>query len=83
MADYTDRQRRHTAEDIAHVVDFLGAALYVDDPELFTGFAAWIAGILTARDVPAHSLLPALDLLAEQLGDYPVPRICCPVRGTP
>lgn len=71
MADYTDRQRRHTAEDIAHIVDFLGAALYVDDPELFTGFAAWMAGILTARDVPAHSLLPALDLLAEQLADYP------------
>ena len=71
MADYTERQRRHTAEDVAHIVDFLGAALYVDDPDLFTGFAAWIAGILTARDVPAHSLLPALDLLAERLADYP------------
>ncbi|MFA1537832.1 cobalamin B12-binding domain-containing protein [Actinomadura monticuli] len=71
MADYTDRQRRHTAEDIAHIVDFLGAALYVDDPDLFTGFAGWIAGILAARDVPVHSLLPALDLLAEQLVDYP------------
>ncbi|MGI5328608.1 cobalamin B12-binding domain-containing protein [Actinomadura nitritigenes] len=71
MADYTDRQRRHTAEDIAHIVDFLGAALYVDDPDLFTGFAAWTAGILAARGVPAHSLLPAMDLLAEQLVDYP------------
>ncbi|MFA1546976.1 B12-binding domain-containing protein [Actinomadura chokoriensis] len=71
MADYTDRQRRHTAEDIAHIVDFLGAALYVDDPDLFTGFAGWIAGILAARDVPPHSLLPALDLLADQLVDYP------------
>jgi methanogenic corrinoid protein MtbC1 len=71
MADYTDQQRRHTAEDIAHIVDFLGAALYVDDPELFTGFIGWTAGILTARGVPARSLLPGLDLLAEQLVDYP------------
>ncbi|MEU8303066.1 cobalamin-dependent protein [Actinomadura sp. NPDC048955] len=71
MADYTDQQRRHTAEDIAHIVDFLGTALYVDDPDLFTGFIAWTAGILGARGVPARSLLPGLDLLAEQLVDYP------------
>ncbi|WP_231335456.1 cobalamin B12-binding domain-containing protein [Actinomadura graeca] len=71
MAAYTDQQRRHTAEDVAHIVDFLGAALYLDDPDVFTGFLTWTAGILTARDVPAHSLLPALDMLAEQLVDYP------------
>ena len=71
MADYDERQLRHTAEDVAHIVDFLGAALYVDDPDLFTGFAGWTAGILTARGVPAAGLLPALDLLAEQLTDFP------------
>lgn len=52
-------------------VDFLGTALYVDDPDLFTGFIGWTAGILTARGVPARSLLPGLELLAEQLVDYP------------
>lgn len=71
MADYTERQRRHTAEDIAHIVDFLGTALYLDDPDLFTGFITWTAGILTARNVPARSLVPALDLLAEQLAGRP------------
>lgn len=71
MADYTEQQRRHTAEDIAHIVDFLGTALYVDDPDLFTGFIGWTAGILTARGVPARSLLPGLELLADQLVDYP------------
>ncbi|MES9536508.1 cobalamin-dependent protein [Actinomadura sp. NPDC000600] len=71
MADYTDEQLRHTAEDIAHIVDFLATALYVDDPGLFTGFIEWTAGILTARGVPAKSLLPGLELLAEQLVDYP------------
>ncbi|NDU71872.1 hypothetical protein GWI34_04410 [Actinomadura sp. DSM 109109] len=71
MAGYTEQQLRHTAEDIAHIVDFLGTALYVDDPGLFTGFISWTAGILTARGVPARSLLPGLDLLAEQLVEYP------------
>ncbi|SNS01101.1 cobalamin B12-binding domain-containing protein [Actinomadura mexicana] len=87
MADYTDRQRRHTAEDIAHIVDFLGTALYVDDPDLFTGFIGWTAGILTARGVPAESLLPGLELLAEQLVDYPraadlLSRACDTLRQT-
>ncbi|WP_240810250.1 B12-binding domain-containing protein [Actinomadura sp. WMMA1423] len=71
MADYTDQQLRHTAEDIAHIVDFLATALYVDDRDLFTGFIEWTAGILAARGVPARSLLPGLELLAEQLVDYP------------
>ncbi|NEY32112.1 cobalamin-binding protein [Streptomyces sp. PRKS01-65] len=71
MAHYDDDQRERTAEDIAHIVDFLTAALYVDDPDLFTGFLAWTAGVLTARGVPDRSLLPGLDLLEEQLRDFP------------
>ena len=68
---YTPRQRQHTAEDIAHLVDFLAAALYVDDTALFTDFLCWTADILTARGVPAESLYPALDLLGGRLGDFP------------
>ncbi|WP_395570695.1 B12-binding domain-containing protein [Streptomyces sp. BK79] len=71
VAEYDDAQRERTAEDIAHIVDFLAAALYVDDPDLFTGFLAWTADVLTARGVPAHSLVPGLDLLEEQLRDFP------------
>ncbi|MFD6922432.1 B12-binding domain-containing protein [Streptomyces sp. NPDC059944] len=71
MRDYTDLQRQHTAEDIAHIVDFLATALYIGDTELFTGFLTWTAGILTARGVPAHSLLPALDILSAELKDFP------------
>lgn len=71
MRAYTDQQRQHTIEDIAHIVDFLATALYTDDDELFTGFIRWTADILTARGVPAASLLPALDLLAAQLVDFP------------
>lgn len=71
MTAYTEEQRERTAEDLAHIVDFLTAALYVDAPEVFTDFLVWTAGVLTARGVPARSLLPGLDLLEEQLRDFP------------
>ncbi|MFE9852609.1 B12-binding domain-containing protein [Streptomyces sp. NPDC005576] len=69
--DYSEAQRDRTAEDVAHIVDFLAAALYTDDAELFTGFLDWTGGILTARGVPALSLLPALEVLGEELRDFP------------
>ncbi|MFD5393841.1 B12-binding domain-containing protein [Streptomyces sp. NPDC127097] len=71
LRDYSDRQRQHTAEDLAHITDFLATALYTDDDELFTGFLTWTGAILTTRGVPAHSLHPALDALAAQLKDFP------------
>lgn len=71
MARYTVRQRRHTAEDVAHIVDHLATALYLDDAGLFTRFLDWTADILTARHVPAHSLLLALDVLGRRLADFP------------
>ncbi|MER7956904.1 cobalamin B12-binding domain-containing protein [Streptomyces sp. NPDC096030] len=71
MRDYDDAQRERTAEDIAHIVDFLAAALYVNDADCFTGFLAWTAEVLAARGVPARSLPPCLDLLEERLKDFP------------
>jgi methanogenic corrinoid protein MtbC1 len=71
MHDYSETQREHTIEDIAHIVDFLATALYVDDDDLFTGFIVWTAEVLSARGVPAMSLIPALDLLSAQLQDFP------------
>ncbi|MEU0300256.1 cobalamin-dependent protein [Streptomyces sp. NPDC006175] len=70
-AAYTEQQREHTAQDIAHIVDYLGVALYMDDDELFTDFLAWTAGILEARQVPAVSLEPVLDVLGAELKDFP------------
>ncbi len=71
MRDYSPAQREHTTEDIAHILDFLVTALYVDDDELFTNFIVWTAEVLDARGVPATSLIPALDLLSAQLQDFP------------
>ncbi|NIH83172.1 cobalamin B12-binding domain-containing protein [Amycolatopsis granulosa] len=71
MRGYTELQRQHTTEDLAHIVDFLAAALYTGDASLFTSFLTWTADILTARAVPAGSLVPALDLLTGELRDFP------------
>lgn len=71
MRAYTHQQRQRTAEDLGHIVDHLAVALYVDDPEFLPRFLHWTAGVLDARSVPARSLLPALDLLAGRLQDFP------------
>ncbi|APU38568.1 cobalamin-binding protein [Streptomyces sp. TN58] len=71
MRDYTEVQRERTAEDLAHIVDFLGAALYTGDEDLFRDFLLWTAAVLEARGVPAASMLPALELLQRELHDFP------------
>ncbi|WP_320782102.1 B12-binding domain-containing protein [Streptomyces sp. CRN 30] len=71
MRGYDAAQRERTAEDIAHIVDFLATALYVDDAGAFVAFLDWTADILEARNVPARSLVTGLDLLAGQLRDFP------------
>lgn len=77
MRDYTEPQRERTAEDLAHIVEFLAVALYTDDEDLFTGFIRWTADVLTSRGVPARSLLPALALLGRELKDFPAPPASC------
>ncbi|MEU9396644.1 cobalamin-dependent protein [Streptomyces sp. NPDC048324] len=83
MRAYSERQRQRTAEDIGHILDHLAAALYVADEDLFRDFIAWTADVLTARDVPARSLDPALELLAQRLQDFPrATRILASARET-
>ncbi|PZG06422.1 cobalamin B12-binding domain-containing protein [Nonomuraea aridisoli] len=71
MTGYTEEQLARTAEDIAYIVEFLRAALYVSDPELFTSFVAWMAGVLTSRGVPTRALSTGLRTLAARLTDLP------------
>ncbi|MBF6170975.1 cobalamin B12-binding domain-containing protein [Nocardia blacklockiae] len=71
LRNYTAAQRDRTVEDLAHIVEFLAAALYVDDDELFSGFLTWTADILTARGVPVGSLRAALGVLAVRLEEFP------------
>jgi methanogenic corrinoid protein MtbC1 len=71
MRSYGEAERERTAEDVAHIVDFLAAALYTDDARLFTGFLDWTGDVLEARGVPARVLLPGLELLRQELKDFP------------
>ena len=63
-ASYDEERRNRTVEDLAHILDFLTTALYLDDVALFTDFVDWLGQILSARGVPliaAQSGLEALD----------------------
>jgi methanogenic corrinoid protein MtbC1 len=71
VGDYSRRQHDSTVEDLGHVVDFLAAALYVDDAQVFTDFVAWTAAVLEARQVPPVALQIGLNLMRDQLRDYP------------
>ncbi|MFI7640637.1 B12-binding domain-containing protein [Nonomuraea sp. NPDC049400] len=68
---YAEQRLGHPAEDVAYIVDFLRAALYVDDPELFSSFVGWMAEMLTARGIPARVLLRVLEVLDEHLPGSP------------
>jgi hypothetical protein len=71
MRTYNQRQLDSTAEDLTHVVDFLAAALYVSETQIFTDFVDWTAGVLRARGVPPVALRVGLQVVREQLRDYP------------
>ncbi|MGM1062321.1 cobalamin B12-binding domain-containing protein [Saccharothrix sp. Mg75] len=71
LRGYDERQLDATAEDLGHVVDFLAAAVYVDDRELFGRFLAWTCDVLHARGVPPSSTGIAMDEMARVLVDHP------------
>jgi methanogenic corrinoid protein MtbC1 len=68
---YDQRQMDATAEDMGHIVDFLAAALYVGEAQIFTDFVEWTSGVLAARGVPPAALRAGLLLVRDQLRDYP------------
>ncbi|WP_248962433.1 cobalamin B12-binding domain-containing protein [Sphaerisporangium perillae] len=71
MASYSDQQLESTADDLGHIVDFLAAALYVDDVPLFTDFISWTCEVLRVRGVPSASVVLGLCLLRDELHDLP------------
>ncbi|RZT78220.1 methanogenic corrinoid protein MtbC1 [Micromonospora violae] len=68
---YTAAQLDATVSDLGHVVDFLAAAVYVDDSSLFAEFVQWLAEILGSRGVPAGAIALPLAHLAAVLRDFP------------
>ncbi|MBO3742841.1 cobalamin-dependent protein [Actinoplanes sp. NEAU-H7] len=69
--DYSAAQTESTVEDMGHIVDFLAAAIYVGEQEIFTDFTEWTTGVLTARGVPPVALRTGLRLIRDQLIDFP------------
>jgi methanogenic corrinoid protein MtbC1 len=68
---YTPAQLDSTISDLGYIVDFLGAALYVDDATLFTDFVGWLVTILTSRGVPAGAVGLTLEHYGRTLRDFP------------
>ncbi|MGX4654852.1 cobalamin B12-binding domain-containing protein [Micromonospora sp. SCSIO 07396] len=71
VVDYTPAQWDATTGDLGYIVDFLAAAVYVDDAALFTDFVSWLVSILTSRGVPAGSVADTLGHYGRVLRDFP------------
>jgi methanogenic corrinoid protein MtbC1 len=69
--DYDETQVEATTEDMGHIADFLAAALYVGEPTIFTDFTRWTSYVLESRGVPPTALRIGLDLIRDQLVDFP------------
>ncbi|MGN9810467.1 cobalamin B12-binding domain-containing protein [Micromonospora sp. BQ11] len=69
--DYTPTQIDSTVSDLGYIVDFLAAALYVDDGTLFADFVDWLVSILRSRGVPAGAVGLTLGHYARELRDFP------------
>ncbi|MGW3891665.1 cobalamin B12-binding domain-containing protein [Micromonospora chokoriensis] len=68
---YSPTQLDSTASDLGHIVDFLTAAVYVDDSSLFTEFVEWLVEILVSRGVPAKAVALPFDHYGVALRDFP------------
>jgi methanogenic corrinoid protein MtbC1 len=68
VARYDERQLRRTEEDVDFILDFLCAALLVDDVGLFTEFVGWLVEILVPRGVPAATVADGLAVVADVIG---------------
>ncbi len=75
MASYGEEQLARTREDLGHIVDFLSAALYVEDDRIFPEFVEWLVAVVGARGVPAQAVVAGLDAVAEALEDLERDRV--------
>ncbi|SCE78064.1 Methanogenic corrinoid protein MtbC1 [Micromonospora matsumotoense] len=71
VEDYTSAQWDATVGDLGYIVDSLAAAVYVDDPVLFTDFVAWLVTILASRGVPDTAVASTLGHYGHALRDFP------------
>jgi methanogenic corrinoid protein MtbC1 len=70
-AGYTSAQWDATIADLGYLVDFLAAAVYVNDGDLFVESVRWTVDVLQSRDVPLTGVLRTLSVFAGTLRDFP------------
>ncbi|MFI7553408.1 B12-binding domain-containing protein [Micromonospora sediminimaris] len=71
IRDHSPAQLDSTVSDLGYILDFLAAALYVDDGSLFTEFVEWLVTILDSRSVPAATVDASLAHYGGVLHDFP------------
>jgi methanogenic corrinoid protein MtbC1 len=69
MADFDDRRRHHTRQDLDYLLRFADVALLADDPRIFDEFVAWLAQLLAVRGVPPPVLTATLEAVDACLDD--------------
>ncbi|GAA1855995.1 cobalamin-dependent protein [Pseudonocardia ailaonensis] len=68
-------------DDLTQTVDFLAAAVYLSDPEVFTGYLGWLAALLTERGAGFDGIHAVLTEFDGGLHDFPFAQECL-ARGS-
>lgn len=69
LAHYTAWQLARTREDFGYIIRFTEASILTKDDTIVTDFAAWLASVLAARDLPDHIVPLSIGVLRECLPD--------------
>lgn len=69
VADYDAERLAHTRADLAHILDFVAAARFVDDDTVLFDLTDWLLEVLEARHVPRQALTLGLESLAVAVDD--------------
>jgi len=64
---YTERQKELYKGDVAYILSFLGEAVGVKRPELFTEFASWLRTFLLSVHVPPEDVKESFAIILEML----------------
>ncbi len=67
MTTYSPAQLDSTRTDIDYILEFLRTAVDLDDARIFDTFVAWLAGVLTSRNVPPTVLAGSLQIIGDVL----------------
>ena len=65
---YGERARLRGVEDARHHIDFVAAAIEIDDPASFADYARWCRGVLESRGIDVRFLVENLEDVGAELG---------------